>query len=57
MPSRTISRHHCCIVRSIIIKPRYIRFVLLKWNHAARPDVSKRAAIAPVKGHGLGSTM
>lgn len=39
------------------MKPRNIRFVLLKWNHAARPDVNKRAAMAPVRGHGLGSTM
>lgn len=27
------------------------------WNHAARPDVIKNAATAPVRGQGLGSTM
>lgn len=29
----------------------------LKWNQIAKPDVSRRAAIAPVRGHGLGSTI
>lgn len=29
----------------------------LKWNQIARPDVISRAATAPVKGQGLGSTM
>lgn len=29
----------------------------LKWNQIARPDVIRRAAIAPVSGQGLGSTI
>lgn len=29
----------------------------LKWNQMARPDVRSRAATAPVRGQGLGSTM
>ncbi len=28
-----------------------------KWNQIARPDVISRAATAPVRGQGLGSTM
>ena len=35
----------------------FIRVGLLKWNHMASPDVSSRAAMAPVRGHGLGFTM
>lgn len=37
--------------------PRAIRVVELKWNQIARPEVISRAATAPVRGHGLGSTM
>jgi len=37
--------------------PNVIRTVDWKWNHIAVPDVSSRAATAPVKGHGLGSTI
>lgn len=29
----------------------------LKWNQIAVPDVTSRAATAPVRGQGLGSTM
>lgn len=57
MPSRTISRHHWYIVKSNKIKPRVIKAVELKWNQIASPDVISRAAIAPVRGQGLGSTM
>lgn len=39
------------------INPIVIRVVFWKWNHIAVPDVINRAAIAPVRGHGLGSTM
>lgn len=38
-------------------RPSVRRIVELKWNQIANPDVIKRAAIAPVRGHGLGSTM
>lgn len=37
--------------------PKVIRVVEWKWNQVARPDVIKRAAIAPVRGQGLGSTI
>lgn len=37
--------------------PRVIRVVEWKWNHIARPDVINRAATAPVRGQGLGSTI
>lgn len=52
-----MSRHHCHIVSSIRISPSVIRIIELKWNQMARPDVSKRAATAPVRGQGLGSTI
>lgn len=52
-----MSRHHWYIVKRRRAIPRVIRIVELKWNHIARPDVISRAAIAPVKGQGLGSTM
>lgn len=39
------------------MRPMFIRVVLLKWNQMAKPEVIRRAAIAPVRGHGLGSTM
>lgn len=39
------------------IRPRVIKMSELKWNQIASPDVSRRAATAPVRGHGLGSTM
>lgn len=57
MPSRTTSRHHWYIVRSISVRPIIIKIMLLKWNHMASPDVRRKAAAAPVSGHGLGSTM
>lgn len=37
--------------------PAAMRVVELKWNHMAKPEVIRRAAIAPVRGQGLGSTM
>lgn len=57
MPSRTTSRHHWYMVKSIRVRPMARITKVLKWNHAARPDVSRKAAAAPVKGQGLGSTM
>lgn len=57
VPSRTISRHHWSIVNKSRTSPRVIRMVELKWNQMAKPDVRRRAAIAPVRGHGLGSTI
>lgn len=45
------------MVRRRRIRPRVIKMRELKWNQIASPDVSRRAAIAPVRGHGLGSTM
>lgn len=38
-------------------RPKTIREIELKWNHIAKPEVKRRAPIAPVSGHGLGSTM
>lgn len=37
--------------------PRTIRVVVWKCIQIARPDVINRAATAPVKGQGLGSTI
>lgn len=45
------------MVRSSRIIPKVISVVEWKWNQIAKPDVINRAAIAPVSGHGLGSTM
>lgn len=52
-----MSRHHWYIVRRRRTVPKDIRITELKWNQMARPDVIRRAAIAPVSGQGLGSTM
>lgn len=52
-----MSRHHWYIVSKSRIIPNVIRVVDWKWNHMAVPDVTRRAATAPVRGHGLGSTM
>lgn len=52
-----MSRHHWYIVKSRRARPSVIRMVELKWNQIARPDVISRAATAPVRGQGLGSTM
>lgn len=57
VPSRTMSRHHWTMVRDVRISPNVIRVTELKWNQTARPDVRRRAAIAPVRGQGLGSTI
>lgn len=35
----------------------FINVIELKWNQMARPEVIRRAAVAPVRGQGLGSTM
>lgn len=37
--------------------PRCMATTLWKWNQVARPEVISKAATAPVKGHGLGSTI
>lgn len=39
------------------MSPTVISVVEWKWNQMARPDVISRAATAPVKGQGLGSTI
>ena len=52
-----MSRHHWYIVSVVRKSPRVIRIIELKWNQTARPDVKSRAATAPVRGQGLGSTM
>jgi len=52
-----MSRHHWYMVSKSRIVPIVIRVVDWKWNHMAVPDVISRAATAPVRGHGLGSTM
>lgn len=52
-----MSRHHWYIVSKRSTRPRVIKVVEWKWNHTARPDVIKSAATAPVRGHGLGSTI
>lgn len=57
VPSRTMSRHHWYMVRRRRAVPKTISVVVLKWNQIASPDVIKRAAVAPVSGQGLGSTM
>lgn len=57
MPSRMMSRHHWIIVSKSRTRPKVNKIVEWKWNHTARPDVNKRAATAPVRGQGLGSTI
>lgn len=57
MLSRTISRHHWYMVSRRRIRPRTSRVGVAEWNQVARPEVSRKAALAPVNGHGLGSTM
>lgn len=57
VPSRMMSRHHWYIVRRRRIRPRVIKVVLWKCIQIAKPEVIRRAATAPVRGHGLGSTM
>lgn len=52
-----MSRHHWYIVSRSRISPKVIKISELKWNQIARPDVRRRAARAPVKGQGLGSTI
>lgn len=52
-----MSRHHWYIVRRRRAVPIVISVVELKWNQIARPDVINRAAVAPVNGQGLGSTI
>lgn len=52
-----MSRHHWITVRVSKIVPSSIKEVEWKWNQTASPDVISRAAIAPVRGHGLGSTI
>lgn len=52
-----ISRHHWYIVSRVISKPNESKIIDLKWNHITRPEVSRRAEKAPVRGHGLGLTM
>ena len=52
-----MSRHHWYIVKRRRTNPRDINVVEWKWNQIARPDVISRAATAPVRGQGLGSTM
>ena len=55
--SRAISRHHWIIVEIIIIRPNHIIFSSYWLNPLAIPVNSISVPIAPVIGHGLGSTM
>ena len=55
--SREISRHHWNIVNKIRIEAIMIKLLLLLWNNIIIPDVSIRALIEPVRGHGLFSTI
>lgn len=52
-----MSRHHWNIVSVFARSPNESRMLELWWNHTTKPDVSKRAERAPVRGHGLGLTM
>lgn len=55
--SRDTSRHHWIDVMIRSAKPIFIRVFDPPWNHFTVPEVIIRAPIAPVKGHGLWSTM
>src|SRR5580698_7704602 len=55
--SRLMSRHHWMHVIVRITLPRRKSFISNSLNHLAIPDVKVMAAIAPVKGQGLWSTM
>mgnify|MGYP004442322945 CR=1 len=57
VPSRTMSRHHWYIVKALVRKLSVNSVLELKWNHMIRPEVSRRAESAPVRGQGLGFTM
>lgn len=57
MPSRTTSRHHWNMVNALVNMLSVSKVVVWKWNHMARPDVSRRAERAPVRGQGLGFTI
>lgn len=54
--SRITSRHHCSMVRLIIVSPRYRQEVPYPWNQEVRPMVRARAPTEPVSGQGLNST-
>ena len=45
------------MVKIVRVSPRTRRAGLCVWNQVAIPEVRRRAAIAPVRGQGLGSTM
>lgn len=55
--SRITSRHHTTIVRSTRPSPSARQKNPRLWNHAIRPVTRPKAPMAPVSGHGLGSTM
>lgn len=57
VPSRITSRHHWSMVSKRSRSPKVIKTTELKWNQIAKPEVIRRAPIAPVRGQGLGSTM
>lgn len=55
--SREISRHHWIEVIISMARPMFINIFDPPWNHFTVPDVIIKAPMAPVKGHGLWSTM
>jgi hypothetical protein len=55
--SRLMSRHHWMHVIIRIAEPSRNRFMLNSLNHFVIPDVKVIAAIAPVRGQGLWSTI
>lgn len=57
MLSRITSRHHWYIVRKFVSSPSARRFIELKLNHIASPEVISSADRAPVSGQGLGLTI
>ena len=55
--SRVMSRHHWIIVNRISPNPTYIKLLSYLCIHAAKPVTINREPTAPVRGHGLTSTM
>lgn len=56
MLSRITSRHHWSIVSRVVNTPILRTVVLPLWNQIASPEAISREPMAPVRGHGLGST-
>jgi len=52
-----MSRHHCVLIKIIMMLPRIIKYCIDEWNQAVTPAIVINTLVAAKIGHGLGFTI